>query len=121
MFVDDPTGGDLMFQIVPIFIGIIFIIVIGFIIINIIKGFSQWSSNNQSPILIEKAKVVTKRTAVRGGGETRAYNEYYVTFQMDNGERVEFKVKDNDYGMLVEGDEGMLNFQGTRYLNFKRI
>jgi hypothetical protein len=113
-------GGDFMFQAVPIFIGIIFVIVISFILISLFKGISQWSKNNDSPVLSVRAKVLGKRTAVRGGGETRAYSQYYITFEVESGDRLELKVKDTDYGMLVEGDQGELTFQGTRYLGFDR-
>ncbi|MGG3914196.1 DUF2500 domain-containing protein [Rossellomorea vietnamensis] len=113
-------GGDFMFQAVPIFIGIIFVIVISFILFSAVKGVTQWSQNNQSPTLNVWAKVLGKRTAVKGGGESRAYSHYYITFEVESGDRMELKVKDMDYGMLVEGDEGELTFQGTRYLGFER-
>jgi Protein of unknown function (DUF2500) len=113
-------GGDFIFQAVPIFIGIIFVIVISFILFSAVKGVTQWSQNNQSPTLNVWAKVLGKRTAVKGGGESRAYSHYYITFEVESGDRVELKVKDTDYGMLVEGDEGELTFQGTRYLGFER-
>lgn len=113
-------SGDFMFQFGPIFIGIIFIIVISVILISILKGITEWNKNNNSPILNVEAKVVGKRTATRGGGETRAYSSYFVTFEFGSGDRLELGVKDVDYGMLVEGDQGELKFQGTRFLNFTR-
>ncbi|MGD6959646.1 DUF2500 domain-containing protein [Rossellomorea aquimaris] len=113
-------GGDMMFQIVPVFIGIVFVIVISFILFSVIKGVGEWSKNNQSPTLNVRAKVLAKRTAVRGGGETRAYSQYFVTFEVESGDRMELKVKDNEFGMLVEGDQGELTFQGSRYLGFVR-
>lgn len=113
-------GGDMMFQIVPVFIGIIFVIVISFILFSVIKGVGEWSKNNQSHTLNVRAKVLAKRTAVRGGGETRAYSQYFVTFEVESGDRMELKVKDNEFGMLVEGDQGELTFQGSRYLGFVR-
>ncbi|MGD6993804.1 hypothetical protein [Sutcliffiella horikoshii] len=57
------TGGDPMFQMVPIFIGIIFVIVIGSILISVFKGVGEWQK---------------------------------------------------------KGDNGVLSFQGTRYLGFER-
>lgn len=33
---------------------------------------------------------------------------------------MEFSVSGSEYGMLVEGDQGKLSFQGTRYLSFQR-
>ena len=45
---------------------------------------------------------------------------YYVTFQVDSGDRIELNLNGNEYGMLIEGDKGKLSFQGTRYLGFMR-
>ena len=33
---------------------------------------------------------------------------------------MELHVAGHEYGMLIEGDQGMLSFQGTRYLGFER-
>ena len=48
------------------------------------------------------------------------FTTYYVTFQVESGDRMELAVDGEDYGMLVEGDRGRLSFQGTRYLGFER-
>ncbi|WP_079508640.1 DUF2500 domain-containing protein [Mesobacillus jeotgali] len=111
---------DFMFNFVPVFIGAIFILVFGMIIFTIIKSIGTWSKNNQSPRVNSNAKVVTKRTSVRGGGETNARNLYYVTFEFDSGDRLELHVNGQEFGQLVEGDYGELTFQGTRYLGFTR-
>jgi hypothetical protein len=113
-------GGNFMFEFAPIFIGTIFVIVISVILFTFIKSVTQWNNNNHSPKLNVNARVATKRTSVRGSGEHRAYSEYFVTFEVESGDRIEFKVSDTEYGMLVEGDNGELTFQGTRYLGFTR-
>ncbi|WP_240050890.1 DUF2500 domain-containing protein [Metabacillus litoralis] len=113
--------GDLMFQIGPIFIGIIFIIVISFFIINIAKGISTYNKNEQSPKLSVPAEIKTKRTSVRSGGQDHhSHTSYYVTFEFSSGDRSEFKVSGKEYGQLAEGDIGVLTFQGTRYGAFDR-
>ncbi|PEJ59944.1 hypothetical protein CN692_03960 [Bacillus sp. AFS002410] len=114
-------GGDFLFTFGPIFIGIMFVIVLSIIVFSIIKGISQWNKNNNSPKLYVKAKAIAKRTAVRGGGENRSYSSYFVTFEVESGDRIEFQVKDAEYGMIVEGDNGELAFQGSRFLGFSRI
>ena len=48
-----------------------------------------------------------------------ARTNYYLTFEW-NGQRREFHVKDHEYGLLTEGDKGILTFQGTRMLSFER-
>jgi len=44
-----------------------------------------------------------------------------VTFQFDSGDRMELKMQGHEYGLLIEGDQGKLTFQGTRYLGFERM
>jgi len=52
---------------------------------------------------------------------TRSTTKYYVTFEeLVTGERMEFKVSDRMYGMIAEGDDGVLVHQGTRYHGFER-
>ncbi len=126
-------GFDLMFSIVPAFIFIIFAIVIVGIITTAVRGVSQWSKNNASPRLTVEAAVVGKRIDVthhqhaNAGDQTGAHGyhttsstSYYVTFQVESGDRMEFSVSGAEYGMLIEGDRGRLSFQGTRYLGFER-
>lgn len=45
---------------------------------------------------------------------------YYVTFEVESGDRMELHVPGREYGQLAEGDKGKLSFQGTRYLGFER-
>lgn len=112
---------------------VMFIAVFGIIIVNIVRGVGEWNKNNHSPRLTVEATVVSKRLDVshhqhgNAGDETGAHGytttsstTYYVTFQVESGDRMEFHVNGSEYGMLVEGDRGKLNFQGSRYLGFVR-
>lgn len=108
---------DMMFTIAPIFIGIIFIIVFGFIIFSIISSIKQGTKNNNSPLLTVPAKVISKRIDVQGD---HSLTTYYVTFEVQSGDRMELIVDGKEYGMLVEKDVGLLSFQGTRYISFER-
>lgn len=114
-----------MFGIMPLFIGVMFVIVIGIIIVCAVKGTAEWSSNNHSPLQTVTAVVVKKRKNVvhrnNAGMEnmpTSMRTSYYVTFQLQSGEQMEFYVTGGQYGMLAEGDRGMLTYQGTRYQGF---
>ncbi|NLT63852.1 MAG: DUF2500 domain-containing protein [Clostridiales bacterium] len=51
---------------------------------------------------------------------TTSSTSYYVTFQVQSGDRMELGVSGHDYGMLAEGDHGMLSSHGTRYQGFQR-
>lgn len=107
---------------------IVFLLIIGTFIFTAVKGIGQWNKNNNSPRLTVPVTIVSKRTEVthhhHGGANTHHHHHtsttYYVTFQVESGDRMEFYVDGYEYGMLVEGDKGMLSFQGTRYLGFER-
>ena len=73
---------DAMFTLVPIFIGVIAIIIFGSIILVIVKSIGTWNSNNNSPKLTVPAEVVTKRTKTSGGsGDSSASTWYYAHFK----------------------------------------
>lgn len=116
----DP-GFDVTFSIMQVIMLLVFVLVLGSIIVTLIRGVGEWNKNNQSPKLTVPATVVAKRSDVHRGIETMpTFTSYYVTFQVESGDRMEFEVSDMEYGMLAEGDSGELTFQGTRYLNFQR-
>lgn len=110
----------------------IFLVIFGVILAVIIGSrLYIWNKNNHSPRENGKAKVVTKRMKVSGMGghrirtsvmmdTTSTSTRYFVTFELENGKRLEFSVNDGEYGMLAEGDTGELTWQGTRYLGFER-
>ena len=117
------------FGLFPIFFVLIFYVVIATIIFIIVRGLKQWSRNNNSPRLTVEAFVATKREQVdnsmhnmgpEAGMTYSTTTTYYATFQVQSGDRMEFMVSGQEYGLLAEGDRGMLSFQGTRYLGFER-
>ncbi|MFD3450148.1 DUF2500 domain-containing protein [Microbacteriaceae bacterium 4G12] len=65
---------------------------IGIILFVVVRGLMQWHHNNNQPVTDARSKVVGRRTAVRGGGETHARTLYYVTFEMEHGNRVELRM-----------------------------
>ena len=119
-FGGDP-GFGVTFSIMQVMVPVMFVLVFGIIIVTMVRGVGEWNKNNQSPKLTVPVTVVAKRSDVHRGIETmHTFTSYYVTFQVESGDRMEFEVSDMEYGMLAEGDSGELTFQGTRYLNFQR-
>ena len=106
--------------------GIMFVLVIGVFVVTFVRGIGQWNKNNNSPRLTVPATVVSKRANVshhHSAGEhhhSHTSTSYYVTFEVESGDRMELHVPGTEYGLLVEGDTGNLSFQGTRYLGFER-
>lgn len=121
----DPFGGfDIMFSLFPI----MFFSVFGLIIFSVIKNISVSMHNSKQPIIPVEAKIVTKRYDVshhhHNSDNTHHHSSsstyYYVTFEMSNGERMELQIPSNEFGMMVEGDTGTLQFQGTKFISFTR-
>lgn len=114
---------DFAGTVIPIFL----VVMIGIVAIAAGKGIWQWSRNNRSPMLTVPAHIVSKRSEVRhrqsqddGGSSGTSTTTYYLTYELDDGQRMEFMVDGHEYGMHVEGDQGQLSYQGTRYHGFQR-
>ena len=116
-----------MFMLFEFMFPIIFVMVFGMIIFQFATGIGTWHKNNQSPRLSVSATIVAKRESITGdlsgthGYHSTSSTSYYVTFQVESGDRMELPVSGSEYGMLAEGDIGKLTFQGTRYLSFERV
>ena len=127
-------GFSMLGGIFPLMFLLVFVIVIGMFVFGAISGIRTWNKNNNSPRLTVTATVVSKRMDVSHhqhhnagdatgahGYHTTSTTSYFVTFEVESGDRMELHVSGSEYGMLVEGDTGRLSFQGTRYLSFERI
>ena len=108
---------DLIFSIFPLMFLVVFCFVFGMIISTLVKNARQNQKNNNSPRITSDTTVVTKRTHVWGD---HSHTDYYATFQFASGDRLELEVPHNQFGYLVEGDQGKLTFQGTRFVSFER-
>ena len=122
-----------MFNLIEMLFPIMFILIFIIIVFTFVKGIATWFKNNNSPRLTVSARIVAKRQNtthnnqpnagdISGahGFHTISSTSYYVTFQVDIGDRMELSVSGSEYGVLAEGDKGQLTFQGTRYLTFDR-
>jgi len=111
-----------------IFIPIVFICAISIIVfvawgfITAISNARRIAAHNRTlPLLSREARIVGRRQDVSGGSETSTTTFYYLTFEFTNGSREEFRVTGEEYGLLAEGDRGMLQSQGTWYKGFNRL
>ncbi len=116
---------NVMSMIIPIFIVLIFAIVIFSFVGGMVKNAKQNSKNNASPVLTVVATVTAKRTEMRSSrGNNMHHNHtrtnYFATFEVESGDRIEFSISGEQAGLLMENDYGTLTFQGTRYLGFER-
>lgn len=108
----------------PTLFAVMFVVISGFILVQIVRSISTWNKNNHSPRLTVAATVVARRGQTHhhnnANGAVTTSTSYYVTFEVESGDRMELSVPASEYGYLVEGDRGRLTFQGTRFLSFER-
>ncbi|MBQ8921204.1 MAG: DUF2500 domain-containing protein [Oscillospiraceae bacterium] len=126
---DTPFNG---FMIVFIFMFIAALIAnIAIVIAAIRRNAARDRQNRNAPRLTVQARVIAKRMDVRRhqnyrepdsgtfyDGTSTTY--YFATFEVESGDRMELELPGEEYGLLVEGDTGVLNFQGTVFLSFAR-
>lgn len=110
-----------MFSVVPIFISIIFIIVIGTVLVRLLSYGKQKTKPKETvgARIISKRQHVWSRNSNSSVGGSRT--TYYATFELESGNRVEYMVPSNQIGILAEGDVGTLTHQGTLFVGFSRM
>lgn len=109
----------------PIIFGLMFFLVFGVFITVFVISIRRGMANRNAPRLTVPATVVSKRTQYTSGSRAgRVHHsgstQYFVTFQVESGDRMELSVYGEQYGLLVEGDRGNLTFRGTLFLSFDR-
>ena len=98
-----------------VFAGVIVVFVI------LIRRTNQKNRENAGlPVETVQAKVVSKRMDVHGMSNSPTKTDYYVTFELTTGYRVEVQTEGEQFGGMVEGDEGMLPHRGTQFIRFVR-
>jgi len=121
-------GFPLIFSIVPVFITIVFILVIAGIAWNVYRYFK----NARAPRDTAYVKIVAKRMDVKqhsshpqqdnsafpSAGSSRTY--YYITLEFDDGSRREYLDVKRLYGLVAEGDTGYAATQGDWIVDFQR-
>lgn len=82
------------------------------------------AQNYASPLLSREAHIVRKRKlqyVMQGNEVESTVTVYYLTLKFTDGSRKKFKISGKEYELLVEGDRGMLQTQGTWYKGFNRL
>lgn len=107
----------------PVFIQVIFVLVVFLLIFNIFKSLNEYFKNNEAPIITEEVLIKDKRQeytthAHQHGAST--YTTYYVTFEFVDGERLELKIPLKQYKLMAINDQGNLTYQRKRFKQFIR-
>ena len=96
-------------------IGVVFAI---YLIVNEIKDWIEISNNPQVEIY---ATVVSKRRRERRRRRLeKRRRDYYIEYQMDDGNKVECQVDKKVYNQLNKGDMGIISYCGMKYLGFRK-
>ena len=116
---------DIIGSFVPFFVKVLFLVVGAIILTKVAAGLTHYVKNNNAPVENLPVKAVAKRANVSHMSGTQdmpatSDTTYYVTFEFASGKRQEFRIKGRAYGLIAEGDSGILTFQGTRFLEFNR-
>lgn len=80
-----------------------------------IKTVKSSNAHKSQPKISAPAKLIEKRTYVSGN-----FTYYYGTFEFRTGDRLELKLPRERTGLIVEGDEGDLTFQGDMFIDFSQ-
>ncbi len=116
----EPSFGGPPIWFVLLFGGTV-LLVVAVVVTMATRGAAQWSRNNATPVSTVRSRVVAKRGDTWGGaGDSSASTTHYATFELEGGDRVELQVPHRDFGLLAEGDQGRLTYQGTRFKGFER-
>ena len=100
-------------------------VVIWFILFFFIiaKNIGQFIENENSPVLTIPVTIVDMRRKTHHHHHSNGHHvshSYLVTFETQDGDMIELRVKRYEYNELEVGDRGMLTHQGTRYKGFER-
>lgn len=90
---------------------VIFLIIIVIICMADANTIVCWFKNNRAPVHSMGASVLTKEINE---------NKYYVCFGLEDGKLKRLLVDSYVYLSLVEGEKGILTYQGTRFIRYDR-
>ena len=97
------SGFGIGFGMFEVIFTLMFFLVFGTFIFVFVKGIREWNKNNHSPKLTVDATIVSKRNHTshhHHNNHVSHSTSYYVTFQVESGDRMEFHVGSTAYGML---------------------
>jgi hypothetical protein len=109
-------------KIVAIAIAIIMILLFAVCVVYlVVEPILKAVRDGAKAVVERRATVIAKRQEFWGGVTASPYTtSYYVTFEMESQDRIELEVEDTDYGLIIEGDSGILLSQGDTFKGFQR-
>lgn len=124
------TGFPGLFAGMPPLFALFVFVMAAIIVARIVMGAARFARNAAAPTTVVTARVIGKRNETHShqaphhdrnvGLQHTVSTEYFVTFETEQGDRVELAVSGQQSGLLVEGDTGKLSYQGDWFRNFQR-
>ncbi|GAS82255.1 unknown protein [Paenibacillus amylolyticus] len=89
-----------MFDLFGTVFPVVFVLLIGIVLLSMGKEVRRWGRNNSEPLLTVPSRITSRRMKMSQSqtepGST-ARTLYYVTFEVESGDRLEFKVNGEEY------------------------
>ena len=92
------------------------VLLLGYIIFGIVRRLREWSYNNAQPVESVKARSLYKHT-----GDDPPSVLFFGVFETEDGKILKFRLSNGEYTNLPTATWGVLTFQGTRFIGFKRV
>lgn len=89
------------------------------VVFIIARGVVQSSRDRSGPVITTPATVLGRRQMLLPGTST-ARTAYFATFGLPDGNRIELRVPLDQAGLILEGDRGLLTYQGVFARRFER-
>ena len=101
------------------------VMVILSVLFKAVRKNNQRQKDELCPVITKKARVVRRKIIIRPNnitaiGVATDTLEGKVVFEAEDGEELEFRLIGKTYRDIIEGDEGMLTYQGSEFISFER-
>lgn len=113
MSINDLLDDDLFLPLLFIVFGIVMIVMGVAVLSTVYQKHSQEEQDRQKPVTEVKAKLISKTTLVNN-------LTYELIFETEDGQRFNFSVQKNVAELMVDGDTGILKYQGKLFNSFTR-
>ena len=102
---------DIIGTVIPLLVLLVFLIVIGIAVFSVFRTIHREKKNGRLSAGYRPRHIGCQAAFGSRSGSTASRTWYYMTFEFESGDRAEFSVPSDVFGLSVEGDHGKLMFQ----------
>lgn len=88
--------------------------------IDWVLRYAQRKEDAKHPVITNAAMLADKQATKSGGFIRVGRIDYLGIFELADGERVKLRMSREEYIRYMEGERGVLTYQGSRFINFDR-